>query len=120
MVAGKKRIGKKFVVSELLLTFAVLNEKNVNNNSNYLNKMTKKTMVALLLALLSAVGMNAAQPEMPWQNGKLTVKGRYLAHENGTPFFWQGETGWLLPELHHERTKGNLCPDTGRQNMRPE
>lgn len=43
MVAGKKRIGKKFVVSELLLTFAVLNEKNVNNNSNYLNKMTKKT-----------------------------------------------------------------------------
>ncbi len=36
----------------------------------------------------------------PWDNGKLKVSdnGTYLQHENGTPFFWMGETGWLLPE----------------------
>jgi hypothetical protein len=36
----------------------------------------------------------------PWGNGKLMVSEnhRYLQHENGTPFFWLGDTGWLLPE----------------------
>jgi hypothetical protein len=34
----------------------------------------------------------------PWQNGRLTVSpnGRFLQHENGTPFFWLGDTAWLL------------------------
>lgn len=33
----------------------------------------------------------------PWSNGKLQVSAnhRYLQHENGTPFFWLGDTGWL-------------------------
>ncbi len=37
---------------------------------------------------------------IPWNNGKLQVseEGRYLRHENGKPFFWLGETGWLLPQ----------------------
>lgn len=36
--------------------------------------------------------------QAPWENGKLKVSenGRYLQYENGTPFFWQGDTGWLL------------------------
>lgn len=36
----------------------------------------------------------------PWSHGKLEVSknNRYLQHEDGTPFFWLGETGWLLPE----------------------
>lgn len=36
---------------------------------------------------------------IPWKNGRLVVDegNRYLRHENGTPFFWQGETGWYLP-----------------------
>lgn len=36
----------------------------------------------------------------PWDNGKLMVSQnqRFLQHENGAPFFWLGETGWLLPE----------------------
>ena len=36
----------------------------------------------------------------PWENGALKVSEnhRYLQHENGTPFFWLGDTGWLLPE----------------------
>lgn len=28
----------------------------------------------------------------------VSEEGRYLKHENGTPFFWLGETGWLLPQ----------------------
>jgi hypothetical protein len=37
---------------------------------------------------------------IPWNNGKLMVseENRYLKHENGTPFFWLGDTGWLLPQ----------------------
>lgn len=36
---------------------------------------------------------------IPWENGKLKVSDnkRYLQHENGKPFFWLGETAWLLP-----------------------
>lgn len=39
-----------------------------------------------------------ANGQLPWDNGKLKVNenGRYLQHENGAPFFWQGDTGWLL------------------------
>ena len=42
----------------------------------------------------------SAQAGKPWDNGKLTVSDnqRYLQFENGQPFFWLGETGWLLPE----------------------
>lgn len=39
-----------------------------------------------------------APQDLPWRNGRLTVaeNGRFLRHENGTPFFWQGDTAWLL------------------------
>ncbi|MFA5045110.1 MAG: glycoside hydrolase family 140 protein [Paludibacter sp.] len=38
--------------------------------------------------------------KLPWENGKLKVSENhhYLQFENGTPFFWLGDTGWLLPE----------------------
>lgn len=37
-------------------------------------------------------------PQIPWENGKLRVSdnGRFLCHENGTPFFWLADTGWLM------------------------
>ena len=40
------------------------------------------------------------QANLPWKNGKLCISknNRYLVHENGTPFFWLGDTGWLMPE----------------------
>ena len=52
------------------------------------------TMLVLTLAALTA------QAAKPWENGKLKVADnqRFLMQENGTPFFWQGDTGWLLPE----------------------
>lgn len=58
--------------------------------------------ILFLLTLLFAFGANAQKKKntLPWNNGKLMVseEGRYLKHENGKPFFYLGETGWLLPE----------------------
>lgn len=46
---------------------------------------------------LTALCLSASKP---WDNGQLMVSpdGRFLQHKNGTPFFWLGDTGWLLPE----------------------
>jgi hypothetical protein len=35
---------------------------------------------------------------LPWDKGRLVVSenGRFLCHKNGQPFFWQGDTAWLL------------------------
>lgn len=67
--------------------------------------MKMKRISILLCLLLSAATVIFAQdPEKksykPWENGKLRVSenGTYLEHENGKPFFWMGDTGWLLPE----------------------
>ena len=67
--------------------------------------MRKFKILPLLLLLLTMATSAAAQKKtqktyIPWDNGKLVVseEGRYLKHENGAPFFWLGETGWLLPE----------------------
>ena len=59
----------------------------------------QRTTLLTLLALLT-LSLHAAKPYKPWQNGKLTVSSnhRYLVHENGTPFFWLGNTAWLMPE----------------------
>jgi hypothetical protein len=54
----------------------------------------KKTLSLLLLLVLAhdVMGQN------PWDNGKLKVSdnGHYLQFANGKPFFWQGDTCWLL------------------------
>ena len=62
-------------------------------------------LIPFLLLLLTVAMPASAQKKtqktyIPWNNGKLMVseEGRYLKHENGTPFFWLGETGWLLPQ----------------------
>ena len=59
--------------------------------------MMKKLLMIFCLVLLT---MSEQAVNKPWDNGKLCVSDnqRYLQFENGQPFFWQGETGWLLPE----------------------
>jgi hypothetical protein len=54
----------------------------------------------ILLAMVGSVHGEKVKVYKPWDNGKLMVSDehRYLKHENGTPFFWLGDTGWLLPE----------------------
>lgn len=55
--------------------------------------MKKLILMTLVLAIT-----NGAMAQAPWKNGKLTVSGngRYLQHANGRPFFWLGDTAWLL------------------------
>jgi len=54
----------------------------------------------LILFISCALQAQTKPTKHPWDNGKLVVSEnhRYLQHENGTPFFWLGDTGWLLPE----------------------
>ena len=59
----------------------------------------KKNIIALVLCLVCC-GITTAQRAKPWDNGRLKVSDnhRYLIHENGTPFFWLGNTAWLISE----------------------
>ena len=55
----------------------------------------------LLFSLMDVPCLNAA-PKIPkpWDNGQLKISqdGRFMQFANGKPFFWLGDTGWLLPE----------------------
>jgi len=40
---------------------------------------------------------------------KVSENGRFLKYENGKPFFWPGDTGWLLYEkLNREEAERYL------------
>lgn len=61
--------------------------------------MKNNILLSVCLILFSTA--ICAQPKgIPWQHGPLQVSAnsRYLQHADGTPFFWLGDTGWLLPE----------------------
>ena len=60
----------------------------------------RRRLFLVVTALLLTVAAVAADVYKPWSNGRLKVtdNGRYLIHENGTPFFWLGNTAWLMPE----------------------
>ncbi len=59
-----------------------------------------KKLVFLTLVLVQSVAFSYSQDKkvsLPWENGKIKVSEnhRFLVHENGVPFFWLGDTGWL-------------------------
>ena len=61
--------------------------------------MKHPIILSICLMLLSTI--TYAQPaDIPWKHGVLKVSdnSRYLQHADGVPFFWLGDTGWLLPE----------------------
>jgi hypothetical protein len=75
-------------------------------------------MKPLLFALLLVYANNPlhqTEPIKPWDNGKVVVSenGRFLQHENGEPFFWLADTGWLL-----FRTLNRREADTYLENRR--
>lgn len=57
-------------------------------------------MKKLPLLLFFVLIVLTAQADKPWDNGRLVVSDnhRFLQFANGTPFFYLGDTGWLLPE----------------------
>lgn len=65
--------------------------------------MKKKILsVCLMLGLATIMG----HAQKPWDNGRLIISSnnRYLQFENGRPFFWLGDTGWLVPQ-HLDRAE---------------
>ena len=76
--------------------------------------MKKRNIIlAILIATTAPVFANR-----PWSNGCLMVSAnqRFLQFENGKPFFWLGETAWLMPErLNREEVTLylNSCKEAG-------
>lgn len=73
-----------------------------------MNRLT--TLLLALVAIISSA--NAAEQ---WDL-KVSSNQRYLQYADGTPFFWLGDTGWLLPEkLDRDQADGylNTCEKNG-------
>ena len=71
------------------------------------------SLLALFLLLFHAqLSWAAPRIEKPWSNGRLQVSanGRFLQFANGKPFFWLGDTGWLLPERLNQVQTVNGVP----------
>jgi hypothetical protein len=56
----------------------------------------KKTN-SLLFLIVAAMSLSSAEP---WAGGPLGIspEGNSFQHADGTPFFWLGDTAWLLPQ----------------------
>lgn len=64
-------------------------------------KIFRLSIARLVAAVcLTALAVTAQGAERSWSHGPLRVSDnhRFLCHADGTPFFWLGDTGWLLPE----------------------
>ena len=61
-------------------------------------RQVSEKFILFLLALITIANGFAA--DEPWNHGALRVSDnrRFLCHADGEPFFWLGDTGWLLPE----------------------
>jgi hypothetical protein len=67
--------------------------------------MNKSVIFLFVIFFFPTLFQSSAQTKeekktyIPWSNGKLVIDegSHYLKHENGTPFFWLGDTGWYLP-----------------------
>lgn len=77
-----------------------------------------------VILLFASMGTISAQKksnkiEIPWENGKLRVSDnkRYLQHENGSPFFWLGETAWLLPSRSNRDEVDYLMAETRKNGF---
>lgn len=57
-------------------------------------------LLTTILVALATLTLQAANHEKPWKNGRLMVSAnhRFLQHANGAPFFWLGDTDWLMPQ----------------------
>jgi len=58
----------------------------------------KKVLIVLIiyLCLISCCAAQNSFNETGFYKLKVSENGRFLEYENGKPFFWLGDTGWLL------------------------
>ncbi len=77
--------------------------------------MKKQNLFLIALMLISFISAHAANKiYKPWSNGRLVVSdnNRFIVHKNGIPFFWMGNTAWLLPErLNRDEVEYFLSKD---------
>lgn len=64
-----------------------------------MGRIIRTLTISACLALGLTVSAGNGQ-QKPWDSGRLEVSAnhRFLQFHNGKPFFWLGDTGWLLPE----------------------
>lgn len=60
--------------------------------------MTKNIglIIALILSLSACTTLKTENDNQRLQHLKVSENGRFIQQENGDPFFWLGDTGWLL------------------------
>jgi len=92
-----------------------------------IEKIMKNNLTKLLMCILCFIGtvsVATAQEkrerfDQPWKNGKLKVSDnhRFLQFENGKPFFWLGETAWLLPSRSNREEAGYFVGETAKNGF---
>lgn len=77
----------------------------------------KSKIFSVFALLFFSISLRAA--EKPWEHGALRVSdsGLYLQHEDGTPFFWLGDTGWLLPQRLDQDEAQHYLEQTAREGF---
>ena len=71
----------------------------------------------VILCLIAVCPVEGDAAERPWSHGDLKVadNGLYLQHSDGTPFFWLGDTGWLLPQRLDRDEAQHYLEQTARE-----
>lgn len=81
-------------------------------------KNFKTTFLIFALSIISGFLYAQEKPKtvMPWEKGNLKVSENnlFLQHENGDPFFWLGETAWLLPSRSNRDEVGFFMEETSK------
>ncbi|MFT4154217.1 glycoside hydrolase family 140 protein [Parafilimonas sp.] len=83
-----------------------------------MNKRNITSLIACKKAFLTGIVITFfffVSAQAQWKHGRLkvTADGHYLQYEDGTPFFWLGDTGW---ELFHRLSKEEI--ETYLENRR--
>jgi hypothetical protein len=99
----------------------------LNKTINKKIAMKSQKLIFTAIALFLFTGIHFAQneegnrrrPAVPWDNGHLKVSENrlYLQHENGTPFFWLGETSWLFPSRLNRDEAGFYIGETAKNGF---
>ncbi len=62
-----------------------------------------------LMLILASCSNDIKQDEAEWRSIQVSENGRFFQYENGNPFFWLGDTGWLIfKKLNREEAKQYL------------
>jgi len=71
--------------------------------------MTKNNLIAILILLVSVTTINAQVKPLPYL--KVSPNGHFLMTEKGEPFFWMGDTGWLMAQKLNQQDVNNYLED---------